>query len=650
VALVGTKRKLTAIMAADVVGYSRLVAADDESTVRRLHEMRDLIGPIVERHEGRLFGEAGDSLMTEFPSAVEAMRCALEVQREVAGRNVGMAPDRAMSFRIGINIGEVIVEGDNLYGDGVNIAARLQEIAEPGGVVLSAAAYEQIKNKVAIDVEPLGLKSLKNIPEQVPVFRARDAAPVKTAPAASPRHSRVGWRQRAFAAAAGVAVLIGGAIAWDLWAGPQWQFKVFKAEAAQPLPTIPSIVVMPFLNASENEAQEYFCLGIAEDIITALTKVQGLFVVGRDSAMSFKGKAVSARQVGRDLGVRYVLQGSVRRADNRVRISTYLVDAATEQTVWAARYDRELGDIFAVQDDISGKITTALAVSFRPGERESLQQVAQVPASYDLFVQARQKMIPPSPQNLIAAEDLFTKITNSERSFAGGWAGLSLTKSMRVTQGFIADPAEREKTIRSAIEYANEALKVDSRSAMALFSKSLAELQQHHQDAALKFAREAYDIQPGDAYIAASLGLMYSFVGKPRDGYKYLEEAIERERVPIYRGRAEYFMLQAAYLAGDYKKAEQAYHANLESAATCFADCLFFAASTKAELAGLAKSEEEANAFNKQAADILDTLRKRYSNYEQTRLFERIKMYKENGDQLKIQQAAKSLAAISPKP
>jgi TolB-like protein/class 3 adenylate cyclase len=628
-----SKRKLTTVLAADVVGYSRLVAADDESAIRRLQQLRDVVRSLVERHDGRWFGEAGDSLMAEFPSAVEAARCALEIQNEIAARNRDIAADRAMLFRIGINLGETIVEGDNLYGDGVNVAARLQEIAEPGGIVLSASAYEQVRTKVAIEVEPLGPRALKNIPELVTAFRARTATRGAVA-AAVPRTATGGWKRRAVAAGVSIAVIAGGAIAWDTLVAAGWRLEAFRAQAAQPVPEEPSIVVMPFLNASENEAQEYFVYGITEDIMTNLTKVSGLFVVGRDSAMSFKGKPVPARQVGRALGVRYVLQGSVRRTDAKVRITSYLVDAATEKTLWAARYDRELGDIFAVQDDIAERIVTALSVSFRSGERENVQQrpqVAQLPLTYDLFLQARRKMIPPSPGNLADAEQLFKEVIKSDPDFAGGHAGLALAMAQRVNQGFIRaeNQAERDSAVKVAIASATEALKLDRRSTMAMYAMASALLAQGDQEGAVRYAREAYSVQPGDAYFAATLGIMLTFAGNPEDAFIYIDQAIERERVTAYRARGQFFKLAAAYTAGDYIKAEQAYLGHLEAGGQCFSDCLFYAASSKLRLAEQATSADEKARLAAQGRAIARTLQEKYPDYERSRLPGRIAVFKE---------------------
>ena len=617
-----SKRKLTTIMAADVVGYSRLVAADDEAAIRRFQQLRHIVESIVLRHDGRPFGAAGDSLMAEFPSSVEAVRCALEIQDEIAARNADEPADRAMFFRIGINIGDVITEGENLFGDGVNVAARLQEIATPGGVVLSAGAYDQIKNKVTVETEPLGQRSLKNIPEPVTIFRVRVGQKAPVAPVAIAADRGTGWRRRAVVAAVAIIAALGTFATWDQLIEPARRLEMFKAEAAQPLPVKPSIIVMPFLNVSENEAQEYFCLGMAEDIMTSLTKVSGLFVVGRDSAMSFKGKPIQAKQIGRELGVRYVLQGSVRRSENQVRISTHLVDAATDQTIWAARYDRELGNIFAIQDDIAENIVQAVAVSFLPGERENLRhQLAQVPqaaTTYDLFLQARRKLIPPNRENLNEAEAMFARVIAADDAYAGGHAGLSLVHSLRVSQGFIRSSQDRERALRRAEELARAAVRRDPNSTIAMFALANSALPNRNQDEAVEQATKAYFSQPGDAYYAATLGYMLTFAGKPREAYYPLERAIERERVAEFQARAQFFKLFAAYEAGDYATADQAYADHIKAQGRCFSNCLAYAAASKlrlADMAEMAQQTDQKQRFETEARILATNLTTTYPDY-----------------------------------
>jgi adenylate cyclase len=304
-------RRLAAILAADVAGYSRLMGADEEGTLERLKALRgELLDPKIAGHRGRIVKTTGDGLLVEFASVVDALRCAVEVQLEVAGRNAGVLPDNRIEFRIGINMGDIVVEDGDIFGDGVNVAARLEALAEPGGICVSARVQEDAAGKLDLAFEDIGEQQLKNIARPVRVYRvvteARPAIP--------------------------------------------------QASAGPPLPDKPSIAVLPFANMSGDPEQEYFADGMVEEIITALSRIRWLFVIARNSSFNYKGRAVDVKLVGRQLGVRYVLEGSVRKAGGRVRITAQLIDAAAANHIWAERYDRELADIFAVQDDIAASV------------------------------------------------------------------------------------------------------------------------------------------------------------------------------------------------------------------------------------------------------------------------------------------------------
>src|SRR5579883_2780123 len=309
------ERRLAAVLAADVVGYSRLMGRDEEGTLARLAALRrDLVDPRIAEHRGRIFKALGDALLVEFPSAVEAVLCAAALQAAMAERNGALPPDQRLEFRIGINSGDVIVEDGDLLGDGVNIAARLEALAEPGGVCLSGEIHGQVEGKVPLGFVAMGEPTLKNITRKVKVFRIAPAGgegPSRRAPALTP-------------------------------------------------PDRPSIAVLPFQNMSGDPEQEYFADGMVEEIITALSKLRWFFVIARNSTFAYKGKSIDTRQVARELGVRYVLEGSVRKAGNRLRVTAQLIDAVTGNHIWAERYDRELADIFAVQDEITQSVVGAI--------------------------------------------------------------------------------------------------------------------------------------------------------------------------------------------------------------------------------------------------------------------------------------------------
>ena len=303
-------RRLTAILAADVAGYSRLMGTDEEGTHERLKaHLQELVNPKIAEHRGRIVKNTGDGFLAEFPSVVDAVRCAVEIQRGMAERNAETPEDKRIAFRIGVNLGDVIAEAGDIFGDGVNVAARLEALAEPGGICVSRVVRDQVRDRLDLGFEDLGEQQVKNIARPVRVYRVSD---------------------------------IGGG----------HQIPSAPAMPTLPLPDKPSVAVLPFANMAHDPDQEFFADGIAEDIITALSRYPSLFVIARNSCFTYKGRAVDVKVVGRELGVRYVLEGSLRKAANRIRVTAQLVEAETGKHVWAERYDRDLADIFAVQDGV----------------------------------------------------------------------------------------------------------------------------------------------------------------------------------------------------------------------------------------------------------------------------------------------------------
>jgi TolB-like protein/class 3 adenylate cyclase/Tfp pilus assembly protein PilF len=375
------ERRLTTVLIADVAGYGRLSQTDEEGTrARFLADLNEVFAPALKEHHGRLVKTMGDGLLIEFHSVVDALRCATGVQRAEAERNTGLLGERRLDFRIGINLGDVIVEGDDIHGDGVNIADRLQGLAEPGGIAISGTAYDQVKGKLAVGYADLGAKQVKNIAEAVRVYRVLlDPAATGTTIAAERKASR-SWRWSAFGGSVLLLLLGGSAVAW--WR--PWE-PSFKPEL--PLPDKPSIAVLPFTNMSGDPQQEYFADGMTDDLITDLSQISGLFVIARNSTFAYKGKTVDPRQVAQELGVRYVLEGSVQRAGAALRINAQLIDATTNGHQWADRYDGSLADVFALQDKVTRSIADSLALRLSPLEEQSLaRQETAVPAAYDAFL------------------------------------------------------------------------------------------------------------------------------------------------------------------------------------------------------------------------------------------------------------------------
>ena len=337
-------RKLTTILAADVEGYTRLMRADEEATLKTLGEYRDVIDGLIARHEGRVFSTGGDSVLAEFGSAVEAVRCAISCQEEISSRNAELADDRKLIFRIGINVGDVMVRDGDLFGDGVNVAARLEGLAEPGGVCISGSVFEQIKHKLSLGFEDMGQQEVKNIAEPVSAYRLVPGQ-VSVAATAAAKSSRVRhWRIPAMAATVVLIITAGGLAIWRPWE-PGME-PASSEKTTLPLPDKPSIAVLPFTNLSGDPKQDYLSDGITESLITRLARQPDMFVIARNSSFTYKDKAVKVQQVGRDLGVRYVLEGSVQKAGERIRITAQLIEAATGNHLWADSYDRELQDLW----------------------------------------------------------------------------------------------------------------------------------------------------------------------------------------------------------------------------------------------------------------------------------------------------------------
>jgi len=364
------RRKLTAILSADVKGYSRLMGEDEEATVRTITAHRKVITSVIEKYRGRVVDSPGDNILAEFVSVVDAAQSAVEIQEVIRAKNAELPEERQMEFRIGINLGDVIQEGERIYGDGVNIAARVEGLADPGGICISGSAYEQIENKLALGYDYIGEHTVKNIVKPIRVYRV-PTGPEAIQKVSEEKRPTPGWQRAALAVVIALLVVAGGVAIWKssrpTTTPPMEAASVEKM--AFPLPDKPSIAVLPFVNMSGDPKQEYLSDGISEEIISALSSVPKLFVIARNSTFTYKGKPVKVQQVSEELGVRYVLEGSVKKSGDKIRITAQLVDALNGHHLWAKRYDRNLDDIFAVQDEITKKIITAMQVKLTEGEQ-----------------------------------------------------------------------------------------------------------------------------------------------------------------------------------------------------------------------------------------------------------------------------------------
>ena len=418
-------RKLAAILVADVVGYSRLAGADEDRTLSRLRGLRsDLIDPAFAAHNGRVVKRTGDGAIIEFRSVVDAVRCAIEVQNGMVERNAGVPEDRRIVFRIGIHLGDVVEEGDgDLMGDGVNIAARLEGIAKPGAVCLSEDAYRQVRARLELAVSDLGPTQLKNIAEPIRVYSLEVGVRAQTKPATSE------------------------------YAAPD------KPSPRLALPDKPSIAVLPFQNMSDDPKQEYFVDGMVEDIITGLSRIRWLFVIARNSSFTYKGRAVDVRQVGRELGVRYVLEGGVRKAGNRVRITTQLLEAETGEHVWADRYDGELQDVFDFQDRITETIVGVIEPNLRRAEieRERRKRPDSLGA-YDLYFRALPHFASDMPEDAKIGMDFLEQALRIDPNYAPAHAYLAWALEMRVVRGgfHAADVEAGARHARAALSHGED--------------------------------------------------------------------------------------------------------------------------------------------------------------------------------------------------
>jgi adenylate cyclase len=475
------ERKLAAILSADVKGYSRLMGEDDEATVRTLNAHREVMTTLIQQHRGRVVDSPGDNLLAEFASVVDAVRCAVALQRALKARNAELLSNRRMEFRIGINVGDVIVEGEKIYGDGVNIAARLEGLAEAGGICMSGSVYEQVKTKVAVEYEYLGEREVKNIAEPIRVYRVRlELGEIVPA---------VGYEQ----------------------------------PSALPLPDKPSIAVLPFTNMSGDPEQEYFSDGMMDDLITDLSKLSGVFVIARNSVFTYKSKAVDVGELSRKLGVRYVVEGSIRKAGDRVRINAQLVDATTGGHLWAERYARALQDIFALQDEVTQKIVFALKIQLTSEEQVRFRQAPTDNLdAYDSFLRGQAYMWRFTQEANNQARQMFERAIELDPQYAGAYAGLSLAHLQEWALQWSQDP----QTLAQAFALAQRAAVLNDSLPLAHTMLGCAYLFQKQYEQAIAEGEKAIALDPNYADGYAWLGAIFNLAGRPEEAIGVVEKAL----------------------------------------------------------------------------------------------------------------------------
>ncbi len=552
------KRKLVAVIAADVAGYTRLMGADEDATmVAWWSHRKELIDPTIAEYEGRIVKHTGDGFLAEFHSVLDAVRCAVAMQSEMARRNADVPEDRRMRFRMGVNLCDIMSDDEDIYGDGVNLAARLESLAEPGGVSISSAVHEQVRGKLDFSWEDLGEQKVKNVAEPVRAYRMNPQT--GAAPARIALGRRKVWAVAGIAAALAVVAV---AAAWYLYPRPSPPAADVHATemAALAPPDQPSIAVLPFDNISGDPEQDYFSDGITEDLITDLSQVSGLFVIARNSVFTYKGKPVKVQQVGRELGVQYVLEGSVRKSGNRIRINAQLVDASTGRHLWAARYDRELTEVFALQDEVTAKIVSALAVTLTVGERRRLSRAAAAsPEAYDALLRGLELYRRFTRETNAEARILFEKAIALDPQYARAYADVALTYGQDVTFGWTDAP---EAALARALEFARNGLALDDTVPQVHFALANIYLRHNRHDEAIAADRKAIGLDPNYADGYGSLAFNLTYAGRPEDGLEAIRKAMRlNPRHPFFY---VWVVGHAYFLMGRYEEAATAFERVLE--------------------------------------------------------------------------------------
>jgi adenylate cyclase len=548
------KRKLTAVFSADVAGYSRLMGEDEVTTVKTLEAYKQVMFSLIRQHRGRVIDSPGDNLLAEFASVVDAVQCGVAVQKELQARNADLPENRKMQFRIGINLGDVIEEGDRIYGDGVNIAARLESLADPGGICVSKTAFDHIEAKLPLGYHFLGEQTVKNIAKPVGAYKVLmeprvtgDQRKTQT------KAVRVWQRRSVLSGAVAVLIVIIGTALWNFyWRAPKFE-PASKEKMAFALPDKPSIAVLPFVNMSGDPQQEYFSDGITEDLITDLSKVLGLFVIARNSTFVYKGKPVKIRQVAEDLGVRYVLEGSVRRAGDEVRINAQLIDATTGRHLWADRYDGSIKDVFSLQDKINQKITAALVVKLTAGEKVLVtQKGTDDPAAYEEFMKGREYYLSLTNEGFTKAEACFKRAIELDSKYSQAKAALALLYWEAGTAGkpWAVKMAYGQTRLR-ARKYLVEAMKEPT--SVAYILASVMDRNLRLWDAALSEGEKALALDPNNALCNSNLGYTLILYGRPKEGMEYVKSAMRLD--PLNPARYLRLMAIGHFCMGEWQEA-----------------------------------------------------------------------------------------------
>jgi TolB-like protein/Flp pilus assembly protein TadD len=503
------ERRLAAILAADMVGYSRLMEADETGTIARQRSHRsELIDPKISAFKGRMVKTTGDGMLVEFASAVDAVECAVDIQQAMNVREADRPVDQRIRYRIGINVGDIVIDGDDIVGDGVNVAARMEGLAEPGGIAISGNAHEQIQGKLVVAFEDGGPHEVKNIARPIDVWLWQPAS--NSATAANPDSSE-----------------------------------------PPPLPDKPAIAVLPFANMSGDPEQEYFADGMAEDIITSLSKLSQLLVIARNSSFTYKGRAVKVPEIGKELGVRYVIEGSVRKAGNRVRITAQLIDCSTGGHLWAERFDRELTDIFAVQDEVTQEIVSAMALKLTADERQRLK--TKGPSNleaYDYVLRGREQYRLESKEGNVQAEALLEQAIDLDPGYAPAYAYLAYTHMVNYLNRW---NETADQPLEHAIELAQKAVALDETNPWAHHALGTVYLWKRQHDQAIAELEKAIALEPNFAAGYVLLGLTHHYAGNSKKAIELIDPGMRLD--PHYPDIRLHWLAQAYFQLGRYEEA-----------------------------------------------------------------------------------------------
>jgi len=521
------RRKLTAVFSADVAGYSRLMGEDEVETVKTLTAYRKIMGELIQQHRGRVIDSPGDNILAEFVSVVDAVQCAVAAQNEFKSRNAELPENRRMEFRIGVNLGDVIEEESRIYGDGVNIAARLEALADPGGICISKTAFDHIESKLPLGYEYLGEQQVKNIAKPVGAYRVLMEPRVTVAEGRKKEEAVPGWRRKAIVAGGvAIALVVITALIWNFYFRTPPTEVASKERMAFPLTDKPSIAVLPFVNMSDDPKQEYFSDGMAEDLITDLSRIPSLLVISRNSSFAFKGKSMGAKEIAEKLDVQYVLEGSVRKANDQVRINAQLIDAKTEHHLWAERYDGSLRDIFTLQDRITQKIVASLALKLTEGELEQLylKETKNVEA-YNAFLKGLRSYYMYSAEGIVEAISFFEEAIKLDPNYSRAYAGLA--RAYQMSPVFVAHKllgiSFKESHLRK-MHYLGIAMKNPTSLSQRVAAWELMKERQWEEGVAHQ--KSACALDPSDQRALQDMGWFLVYAGRPDESFEYINRAL----------------------------------------------------------------------------------------------------------------------------